>query len=46
MHCRYCLCDILGNEPIGTAREFYLQKRREKRKTSPPKSILEIYNTA
>lgn len=43
MHCRECLCDILGSQPIGTTRRFRLDNRNLKRKPTPPKSIAELY---
>ena len=30
MHCRECLCDIFGSQPIGTTHRFLLEYRRRK----------------
>jgi len=52
MHCRMCLCDILGNNPIGTTRRFILDQRNEKRRKqaiqNKPlrfRSLTELYET-
>ncbi len=52
MHCRMCLCDILGNQPIGTTRRSVLDKRNNKRrerlgqiKPLRFRSMMELYET-
>ena len=42
MHCRECLCDIFGDQPIGTTHRWILDIRKIKRKATPPKSMAEI----
>ena len=43
MYCRECLCDILGNQPIGTMHRWLLDRRNGRKNPAPPKSIAEIY---
>jgi hypothetical protein len=52
MHCRSCLCDILGNTPIGTTRRYILDERNAKRrerlglfKPLRFRSLIELYET-
>ena len=33
MHCRSCLCDILGGLPIGSTKKVMREKRRKKKGT-------------
>lgn len=32
MHCRSCLCDILGGQEIGTTKAFMKEQRNAKRR--------------
>jgi len=47
MHCRLCLCDMLGGNPIGTTKKFLADMRKQKRvRPLPFRGMVELYEEA